>query len=386
MLGGVVDRLKNRRGMTLVLMAFMLTVLIGSAAFAVDFGRMYLYRTQLATAADAGALAGAWHVLKKSTPLQDSAVAAAKHYASLHLVGPDTIKLDDADVIPGNWDLATKTFSSRDWTASDLDAIKVVTRTRTGATQNYTFGRVLGMNSHTVRDTAIAVMGYVGVTSCVRPIALPYQSLLNQLYPPLADGTPTQTVLTHPALTQTDVTNLRNAGLADTVSLKLGSDSQQGNFYIVNMGPYAHADQVALSPSPNFGGNNIFADRFGGGCANSPWEIGPGDWLQGKTGDADGPTRAGYGELCGVNVGGNGSFPCPTQDSIKVAVWGTENDGVCSPRCFQVMFVVIFVVVDFAKIAGSNPYEGVVGYFAAMPSSGSFTNVPTPIQKIGLVY
>ena len=48
-------KLENRRGVTLVLMAFMLTVLIGSAAFAVDFGRMYLYRTQLHAASDAAA-------------------------------------------------------------------------------------------------------------------------------------------------------------------------------------------------------------------------------------------------------------------------------------------------------------------------------------------
>jgi hypothetical protein len=140
------------------------------------------------------------------------------------------------------------------------------------------------------------------------------------------------------------------------------------------------------SPSPNFGGLNVFSDRFGGDCANSPWSIGPGDWLQGKTGDADGPTRSGYGELCGINVGGNGSFPCPTQDSIKIAVWGTEDDTKCTPRCFQVKFVGIFVVVDFVKTSGASAYEGVVGYFAAMPSSGALTNVPTPIKKIQLVY
>ena len=375
------QRLKNRRGVTLVLMAFMLTILIGAAAVAVDFGKLMLYRSQLSAASDAAALAGVYQVLHKGV-LPDAAVSEAKHYAGLHRVGPDTVTLADGDVTGGSWDLNTHVFTPRDWTDPALDAVRVVSH----YDAPYGFGRLFGLNSHTVRDTAIAVMGYVGVTTCVRPIALPLQSLLIQLYDTNADGTPVEPVATHPTLVDSDVVRLKAAGPADTVALKLGSDSQQGNFYIVDLGPYSHADKVPLSPSPNFGGMNIFSDRFGGDCSNSPWAIGPGDWLQGKTGDADGPTRSGYGELCGISVGGNGAFPCPTQDSIKIAVWGTEDDGVCTPRCFQVAFVGIFVVVDFLKTSGANAFEGVVGYFAAMPSSGALTNIPTPIQKIGLVY
>lgn len=375
------SRVKNRRGVTLVLMAFMLTVLIGAAAFAVDFGKLMLFRSQLSAASDAAALAGVYQVLHKGV-LPSDAVSQAKHYAGLHRVGPDTVTLADGDVTGGSWDLNTHTFTPRDWTDPALDAVRVVSH----YDAPYGFGRLFGLNSHTVRDTAIAVMGYVGVTTCVRPIALPLQALLNQLYGTNADGTPVESVTVHPTLVDSDVVRLKAAGPADTVALKLGSDSQQGNFYIVDLGPYSRADKVPLSPSPTFGGMNIFSDRFGGDCSNSPWSIGPGDWLQGKTGDADGPTRSGYGELCGINVGGNGAFPCPTQDSIKIAVWGTEDDGVCTPRCFQVAFVGIFVVVDFLKTSGANAFEGVVGYFAAMPSSGALTNIPTPIQKIGLVY
>lgn len=391
-------RVKNRRGVTLVLMAFMLTVLIGAAAFAVDFGRMMLYRTQLSAASDAAALAGAWHVLHKNL-LPDSAVAAAQDYASRHRVGPDAVQVDASEVSLGHWTIPTAggctpkppgpgiTNSCWQSPASDTNGVMVVSRTRTSATQSYTFGKVLGFDSHTVRDTAIAVMGYVGVTTCVRPIALPLQSLLVQLYDTNADGTPKVTVADHPTLVDSDVVRLRNAGIADTVSLKLGSSADQGNFYIVQLGPYAHADGVPLSPSPDWNtGANPFGERFGGDCSHSPWSIGPGDWLQGKTGDADGPTRDGYGTLCGVSSVGNGATPCVPPDSIKIAVWGREDDTMCSPRCFQVAFVGIFVVVDFLKTSGANAFEGVVGYFAAMPSSGSFTNVPTPIQKIGLVY
>lgn len=378
-------RLKNRRGVTLVLTAFMMTILIGAAALAVDFGRMRVYRAQLSTASDAAALAGAYQILKNSTPLEDSAVTEAQYFASRHIVGTDSVQLDAGDVTAGSWNLTTLTFTPLDWTDANVNAIKVASRTRTDATQNYTFGRLFGINSHTVRDTAIAVMGYVGITTCVRPIALPYQMLLNQLYGYDGSGNPNETYTTHPTLTDADVTSLTNAGPSMAVQLKLGNDATQGNFYILQMGPYMDASGNLYSPSPNFGGNNVFGDRFGGDCSNSPWRIGPGDWLQGKTGDANGPTETGYETLCGVSITGNGFYGCPGSDSIKVAVWGNEDDSKCSPRCFQTLFVGIFVVTGYTKSPGTDP-DGVWGYFAAMPSSGSFTNVPTPIKKIGLVY
>ena len=47
----------NRRGFTLVVMMLMMTIFIGSAAFATDFAKMYLIRGQLQATADATALA-----------------------------------------------------------------------------------------------------------------------------------------------------------------------------------------------------------------------------------------------------------------------------------------------------------------------------------------
>jgi len=56
--------LRNQHGFTLVLMTFMLTVLIGTAAFGVDFGRMYMYRAELHASADAGALSSIQRVMR----------------------------------------------------------------------------------------------------------------------------------------------------------------------------------------------------------------------------------------------------------------------------------------------------------------------------------
>ena len=376
-------KLKNRRGVTLVLMAFMLTVLIGAAAFAVDFGRMFMYRAQLSSAADAAALAGIWQVVHKM-PLPDSAVNQAKSYALRHRVGPDNVSLDDADIRPGRWTFPFGPFTETTWDDPQLHAIQVAARTRTPATQDFVFGRVLGFNSHTVRDTAVAVWGYVGVTTCVRPVAIPYQSLLNQLYPPNADGTPTMDV-SHD-LTPEDVSRLQAAGPADAVSLKLGSSSTAGNFYLLNLGPYADPNQVLYNPGPSVAGQPVFTQQFGGNCSNSPWSIGPGDWVQGRTGNADGPTQSGFELLCGASITGTGTFPCTApleQREIKIAMWATEDDAVCTPRCFQVKMVGVFVVTAYSKTPSGD--DGIDGYFSSIPTSGSFTDFPTPITKIGLV-
>lgn len=376
-------KLKNRRGVTLVLTAFMVTVLIGAAAFAVDFGRMYMYRSQLSSAADAAALAGIWQVLHQE-PLPDSAVNQAKYYASRHLVGTDTVTLDDADITPGSWPIPSGPFTALTWTDSSVNAIRVVTRTRTAATQNYTFGRVLGFTSHTVLDTAIAVWSYVGITTCVRPVAIPYQSLLNQLYPVDSSGNPTMPV-THD-LTADDVIRLQNAGPADAVPLKLGSDATSGNFYLVNLGPYADPSGTLFTPGPSVAGLPVFTDQFGGNCSNSPWSLGPNYWLQGRTGNADGPTQSGFEQLCGTNIQGNGTFTCDAplaQREIKIALWANEDDSFCTPRCFQVKMVGVFVVISYTKSATGT--DGITGYFSSIPTSGSFTNVPTPITKTGLV-
>ena len=372
-------KLENRRGVTLVLMAAMLTVLIGSAAFAVDFGRMYLYRTQLHAASDAAALAGVYQILIKDP---NSATDTAISFATRHRVGPTSVSLASNDVIPGTWTPGGG-FVPSAWNDPNIDAVQVTTR----YASSYGFGRILGLSGHTVTAMSQAVMGYVGATTCVRPVAIPYQSLLNQLYDTTATGATTAPGGLDHVLTDADVAALRAAREDKAVSLKLGSDASQGNFYIVDLGPYSHSDQVALVPGPTFGGNNIFSDRFGGDCANSPWSIGPGDWLQGKSGNAAGPTESGFEELCNVSMSGTGTFGCTgaslDKRSIKVAMWSTENDAVCTPNCFQVKMVGVFVVTGFTKSSGGD--DGIIGYFSSIPSNGSMSMTPSPIQKIGLV-
>ena len=49
---------RNRSGATLVLVAILMTVIIGFAGIAIDASRLYVMRAQLQTTADASAIAG----------------------------------------------------------------------------------------------------------------------------------------------------------------------------------------------------------------------------------------------------------------------------------------------------------------------------------------
>jgi hypothetical protein len=85
-------------------------------------------------------------------------------------------------------------------------------------------------------------------------------------------------------------------------------------------------------------------------------------------------------------MSGPGVYGCaaPLDDrSIKVAMWATENDAVCTPKCFQVKMLGVFVVTGFQKSASGD--DGIIGYFSSIPSNGSMSMTPSPIRKIGLV-
>jgi len=373
------DRLRNRRGVTLVLTAFMLTALIGAAAFAIDFGRMYWYRAQLSTASDAAALAGAYQIMLKKTPLEDSVKALAVSFAGRHTVGVTAVVLDPNDVVLGKWTAGTGFQAAP---VSDTNAVQVVTRD----TAAYGFGKVLGLSTHVVRDTAQAVMGYVGKTTCVRPVALPYQALLDQLT--RHDGV-ARDAATY-SLTTADVTTLTNAGVADAVQLRVtdeGGSPVNGNFYGVQMGPWQYADGTAGNPNT---GMASFDTDLGGSCAGESYtgDVGPGDWLSPENGEGGTNIPRGISQLCGgINTNGNRTVDCPTPyPEIKVAVWAPNASppAGCS-NCFYVKYLGVFAVTGYTSTPGHTAGDGVWGYFTSMPSSGSLSTTPGPIKKIGLV-
>ncbi len=364
--GGV----KNRKGFTLILMAFMMTALLGAAALGVDVGRMELYRAQLHTAADAAALAAAQRVMAGAS---NDANAAAIDFATRHKVGNTTIQAGWVSVTPGIWTSAGGFVPAADWTVAGVNAV----RTSIQYTGQYGFARAMGLSTHDVAASADAVSAGVGATSCVKPVAIPYQILLDQIYPPT--GSPAVHKPTSYNLTEADIDALHDATAANEIELKAGAgggNNQSGNFYLLQLGPYSHADKVPLSPSPTWD----FPNQFGGNCSQSPWTIGPGDWLQGKQGNDVGKTKEGIEDLCGVSLN-NSPATCTSplaSRRIKMVMWADSDNSVCTPRCYQVKYVGAFVVTR-----ASN--DSMLGYFEALTTDGALTTVPSPLQKLALV-
>lgn len=140
--------LRNRRGQAIVLTAMMLPVLLGMTAMAVDVGYLYLAKAQLQTAADQGALAGAYD-LNGASP---SAVTAQNNAAVYARKQPGQA----ADSV-----VATVTYTS------SLKSVKV----DTSRTINLFFAPVLGKNAGTVTASATA---QVIPTTSIPPGAPPF--------------------------------------------------------------------------------------------------------------------------------------------------------------------------------------------------------------------
>jgi Flp pilus assembly protein TadG len=142
----------NRRGAIAVLAAIFIIVMLGMVAFAVDVGYLSLVRTQLQSAADAAALAGA-----AATNLsQAESRAAAQQIARLNTAAGRPVQLASNDIQFGVWDTASRTFSpGQSW-----NAVKVTARTspETGGATALFFARIFGMNSVNQQASAIATV------------------------------------------------------------------------------------------------------------------------------------------------------------------------------------------------------------------------------------
>jgi len=126
-----------------------MTVMIGIAALAVDYGQVSLVKTELQGAADAAALNGL-------TGLQGgTAVTAAQAAALENTASGAAVSVPSSDVQVGNWAPSTKVFTVN---GSPSNAVRVTTR-RTAATNNAVrsmFGGIFGAASKDVTAMTVA--------------------------------------------------------------------------------------------------------------------------------------------------------------------------------------------------------------------------------------
>ncbi len=354
----------NRRGATLVLVAILMTVIIAFTGIAIDMSRLYVMREQLQTTADATAIAGIVEV-KDHRPT--NAPSAALAYAPLNQVERQTPTMVAANVEGGSWDFTTNSFTPiASWTDPAINAV----RTTSTYQASYTLARVMGVTTKTVQARAVAALGFVSTTSCLRPWAVSYQTLLNMLYPPAG----TKNVSYN--LTAQDIQTLSAMTYPSNAITLLASQSD----------PLTPGNIGAVKVNNPWNGNSSYKTAITS-CSNM--NIGPGTWLDADPGEGGGQTKGTLQSFCDANGGTSGSsksFTCLGHPKVKLAMWDTNNGSPGANLQYRVKYVGVFAIVSFVDGNGSKKPDQITGYFSSMAASGQFSTNPTPVTgSIALV-
>jgi Flp pilus assembly protein TadG len=363
-------KLSNRSGFTLILSMLLLTVFIGAAVFAVDVGHMNLRRADVHAASDAAALAGAMEFA--TLHRADSALTEAQAFAGKFKADTSHLSVAAADFTTGHWSGTAFTPSPLP-TGTDTNAARAIVR-YTGA---YTFGPVLGISSHQSSATSIAVAingKSITRSSCVSPIALSYQALLDAIYPPA--GTKDTTY----KLTASDVTLLNAQGASNAVSLDIPNkdDLLTSVFIQTNLPPVQYANGTAGSPGSN--GSPPFMAGYT--CTGSADTVGVGDWLQFLPGQKAGKTQVELDSLAGT-VGG---YPVKVEVAIVDALAQITPSSLLCP-CYHVKYLGAFTITGSSKKAVTGYFTGLgVRAAGAVTTGGSGSVGPVTLVKTRLVF
>lgn len=204
---GLCMKLVDDRGAIIGLVAFMMLVLMGFVALAVDVGHIYMVRNELQNAADAGALAGAGFLYNdNATRVNEDAnqvayAAATSNEVTVFPGGRTEVTVqwtrgtNAGDIERGHYNYETGKFERNDSLEpvdllsgneaslnSDTDfvnAVRVITRTSTGSL----FGRFLDISASDLSAEAIAYVGFAKEFN-PRDVDQPIAVCREWLYPP----------------------------------------------------------------------------------------------------------------------------------------------------------------------------------------------------------
>jgi len=178
MMKHVMEPLNNSRGVTAVVVAIFLTVLLAMGAAAIDIGHALVARNELQNVSDAAALAGTRAlgiIYEGMTQAQQQAYtltggdqaiveAAVQATANANSAAGVAITIASSDIAIGIWNPATRTHTP---TVNQPKAVRVLSRrdaSTNGAISTFLAG-VIGMTSVSVRAVATADMTAVGRTA-----------------------------------------------------------------------------------------------------------------------------------------------------------------------------------------------------------------------------
>lgn len=149
---------KKEEGSILVLVALLMTVLIGMSALVLDLGLAYTYKSNLQKALDSTALAAVRELpaVDTSSAKWTNAKDAAKKYAELN----GALNLTDGDIIP---------VYENNIPSNKIIGIKIKGNTEV----IYNFARIFGANSKVLNSSATAKLLTVKGMTGLLPLAMP---------------------------------------------------------------------------------------------------------------------------------------------------------------------------------------------------------------------
>lgn len=374
----------------MVLVGVSLVAFLGIAAFAIDISRMYLFRAQVQTSGDAAALAAA----KTLANYQGSAGASAAVSVGIAVGQSNTVDgnvptINNADIVPVTWTFGSPPSYTVNgsWADTSNNGVRAISR----YTANYGFGRIFGLLTRDRVDTSVAAIGSAGYTDCVKPWAIPYQSLLTALqnvtgisYPLTHNLSTGEVALISQFTAANNLISLASAGTGNaTVS--------SGAFGAVGL-------PDTLGQTQAIGGlmDEYLYSRCGSARMNNI-RVGPGTFLPADGGLSGGNLRKGLNGWCAQSgapgSAANNSFSCPgppTVPPIRMAIWDKQGSDTLSmttsTTCggagtcwYHTKYLGGFVVVQYLK------GDSITGYFTGMVTSGSFSSAPGIVKKLALV-
>jgi hypothetical protein len=145
------DFRRNQQGNILVIFGAGIGLVAGVGALAIDMGNAYVLRGQLQRTADAAALAGVAQL-----PAETLAHTRALEFVELNMPSADhgTV-VTNADVVPGNWDSGSRTFTAAGAPSNALQIIAKRSQDNGNPAPTF-FGRIIGINSVDIEVSAVA--------------------------------------------------------------------------------------------------------------------------------------------------------------------------------------------------------------------------------------
>jgi Flp pilus assembly protein TadG len=349
-------RVRTRRGVTLVLVAIVFTVLMSFLALALDFGRMYAFKAELHRLTDAAESAAARDRSFGLTKAQAEVTIAALVAANT-VENNATTTISSADITSANWNFATASEQASVWGSNN--AVRVAAH----YTANWTFARIFGSNTRVLNDTSLAAYGSLETSSCLKPFAFPYASILERV-----NRAPTDTAHAFDA-TDLALLNQNNTDLK-FVDKDPPGGNQPGNFGWVDVAVTADGnknDQIAAALT---------------GCVSSG--IGVGQTLPGITGARSSSVIVdSLRALCGGVGSGNGInyfMPCnPASAPILISIYSTGREQG-NNTWFDIKYIGAFKMTRLDN-------DGLWGRLISLtvPASGTLTNTLGPVSAVVLV-